>query len=142
MPFVAYGPGLIQSGVVSDELIDLGDFLATFCDIAGVPIPEAHLPTDGISFWDHLQGKPGRQKPWVYIYYPENKVSISARNKTHMLVRPDPSKPEAYTFYNTERRYHPLARPLEALSPEEQTHYETLHEVIKSYDRTKPRTTP
>lgn len=119
---------------MSDELIDLADFLPTFCDIAGISILEANLPTDGISFWDTLQGKPGRDKPWSYIYYPENGGSISARSKTHMLLRPKISAPNGYKFFDASQRYSLVELDTNKLSEDDQTNYENLMGVINFYD--------
>ena len=44
VPFLASWPGQIAPGTVHDGVISLIDFVPTILDIAGVPIPEGHIP--------------------------------------------------------------------------------------------------
>ncbi len=58
VPFIARWPGKITAGAVdSVSLISAVDLLPTFCEIAGVGLPEGYQP-DGISQVATLQGKP------------------------------------------------------------------------------------
>jgi arylsulfatase A len=63
---VAYQPKTVPSGVVSQDLIDFSDFLPTFQELAGAPIPAG---LDGISFAPQLQGKRGIPREWMFCYY-------------------------------------------------------------------------
>jgi len=71
VPFVAKWPGKIQTGAVSEDLVDFADLMPTICDITGAPLPEAY-PGDGKSLMPELIGSPGvgaRGKDWVYFWY-------------------------------------------------------------------------
>lgn len=63
VPFLARWPGKIAAGAVDDEsLISAVDLLPTFCEIAGVELPEGYEP-DGVSVVEVLQGKPVSERP-------------------------------------------------------------------------------
>ncbi|MEP1486848.1 MAG: sulfatase-like hydrolase/transferase [Algibacter sp.] len=65
VPFIARWPGKIKAGVIDDSsLISAVDLLPTFCEVAGVKLPENYKP-DGISQVTTLMGKtyPSRTKP-------------------------------------------------------------------------------
>jgi arylsulfatase A len=63
---VAYQPGAVPSGVVSHDLVDFSDFVPTFQELAGAPIPSG---LDGVSFAPQLRGKQGKPREWIYCYY-------------------------------------------------------------------------
>ncbi len=65
VPFIARWPGKIAAGQVDDSsLISAVDLLPTFCEVAGVKLPESYKP-DGISQISTLMGKvsSARAKP-------------------------------------------------------------------------------
>ncbi len=65
VPFIARWPGKIAAGKVDDRtLISAVDLLPTFCEVAGVKLPESYTP-DGISQVVALKGNgsPTRRKP-------------------------------------------------------------------------------
>ncbi|MDF9799253.1 arylsulfatase A-like enzyme [Catalinimonas alkaloidigena] len=65
VPFIARWPGKIKAGAVdSVSLISAVDLLPTFCEIAGVQLPDSYSP-DGISQLGTLKGTPypSRTKP-------------------------------------------------------------------------------
>jgi len=58
VPFIARWPGKIAAGKVDDtSLISAVDLLPTFCDLAGVELPDDYEP-DGASIVDVLKGAP------------------------------------------------------------------------------------
>lgn len=58
VPFIARWPGKIEAGVIdSISLMSAVDLLPTFCEIAGVQLPEPYQP-DGISQVSTLLGEP------------------------------------------------------------------------------------
>jgi arylsulfatase A len=59
-------PGTIKGGRVSDQIVDFTDFLPTFLEAAGAPLPQRH---DGRSLLAHLKGAPGTGREWLYTYY-------------------------------------------------------------------------
>ncbi len=65
VPFIARWPGKIAAGAVDDQsLISAVDLLPTFCEIAGVDLPDDYTP-DGVSQVSTLKGTayPSREKP-------------------------------------------------------------------------------
>lgn len=65
VPFIARWPGKIASNEVDDQsLISAVDLLPTFCEIAGVPLPNGYKP-DGVSQVAALKGNGSnkREKP-------------------------------------------------------------------------------
>ena len=66
VPFLAWWPGTIQPGRVSDHIGYFGDLMATVSELAGVDTPKN---TDSISFAPTLLGKPGEQKEHEYLYW-------------------------------------------------------------------------
>ncbi|MDG2124759.1 MAG: sulfatase-like hydrolase/transferase [Verrucomicrobiales bacterium] len=65
VPFIARWPGKIGVGKVDDtSLMSAVDLLPTFCEIAGVELPEGYVP-DGVSQVAALTGTPAgvREKP-------------------------------------------------------------------------------
>jgi N-acetylgalactosamine-6-sulfatase len=65
VPFLARWPAKIAPGKIDDKtMISAVDLLPTFCELAGVSLPETYLP-DGLSQVAALAGvsKPGREKP-------------------------------------------------------------------------------
>ena len=66
MPTLAWWPGTIAGGRVDAQPSQFHDWMATFCDLAGVPIPAR---CDGVSLVPTLTGR-GEQPPsTVYIEY-------------------------------------------------------------------------
>lgn len=65
VPFIARWPGKIKAGAIDTvSLMSAVDLLPTFCEIAGVALPQAYHP-DGVSQVSTLKGKsyPSRSKP-------------------------------------------------------------------------------
>ncbi len=66
VPLIAYQPGTVPAGHISQDLIDFSDFVPTFRELAGLPTDEN---LDGISFAPQLRGKPGTPREWIFCYY-------------------------------------------------------------------------
>ncbi len=66
VPFLAWWPGTIQSGRVSDHIGYFGDLMATAADLAGVDVP---ADTDSISFAPTLMGEPAEQVAHDFLYW-------------------------------------------------------------------------
>ncbi|MEN1681139.1 MAG: arylsulfatase [Planctomycetota bacterium] len=65
-PLIAWWPGKVQPGGVTDHVSAFWDFAPTACEIAGAsPIDN----TDGVSYLPTLLGKPGEQKTHNYLYW-------------------------------------------------------------------------
>jgi arylsulfatase A len=132
VPLIVSYPSKIQSGAVSDALVDFSDILPTICEVSGIAIP-TDRPIDGVSFWSTLQGKTGRQKPWSYIWW-EGKVL--ARTQTHMLRR---MKPEGkIEFLDCSVPYQPKPLEINQLEGRVKAEYETLFGVVQNLDQARP----
>ncbi|MEX0669168.1 MAG: sulfatase-like hydrolase/transferase [Pirellulales bacterium] len=66
VPLVAYWPGTIPAGRVSDDLIGFTDFLPTLLEAASVEVPEG---LDGRSFLPQLKGDKGDPREALFTYY-------------------------------------------------------------------------
>lgn len=65
VPAIAWWPGVVAPGVVSDQPWAFWDFLPTAAAVAGSETP----PCDGVSILPTLQGKPEQQKQHEYFYW-------------------------------------------------------------------------
>lgn len=65
-PLIAWWPGTIKPGGVTDQLVDFSDFLPTFQDLAGAATPK---DIDGLSFAPLLKGQAGETRKWMYCFY-------------------------------------------------------------------------
>ncbi len=92
VPTIAWWPGVIQPGRVSDEPLAFYDFLPTACEVAGVDPP---ADTDGISFLPLLQGRPQRSHEYLFWAYGDKLAVRSGRWK---VVRP--GKKAAWELYD------------------------------------------
>lgn len=71
VPLIAWWPGRIEAGKVSDELVDFSDFYPTLAEAAGIPLDveaEAEAHRDGLSFYKQLMGAPGPTREWIHIF--------------------------------------------------------------------------
>lgn len=85
VPFIARWPGRIAASTVDDRsLISAVDLLPTFCELAGVPLPESYQP-DGVSQVDALMGQGGstRVKP---LFWKMNSAWPVRKNQSHHWV--------------------------------------------------------
>jgi arylsulfatase A len=76
-PLIVYWPGVTPVGKVSNDLISSTDFLNTFSDIIGAPIPKDKI-LDGQSFNDQLHGKKGKPRSSIFIQLANNYYVRSA----------------------------------------------------------------
>jgi arylsulfatase A-like enzyme len=65
-PMIVCWPGKITPETKTDQAVAFWDVLPTFCEIAGVKVPEN---IDGISYLPTLYGKPQEQKQHDYLYW-------------------------------------------------------------------------
>jgi N-acetylgalactosamine-6-sulfatase len=76
MPMIAHWPGRIEAGSVAPELAHTNDLLPTFCEAAGVPLPD-DVAFDGISLLSRLDGEALPERGpvfWqmdLYPWYPQ-----------------------------------------------------------------------
>ena len=112
VPFLVRWPGKVAAGKVDEvSLISAVDLLPTFCEIAGVDLPEGYEP-DGVSQVKTLQGEkyPSRTRPLFWKYpsrwpgsdsKPDHWVSFAVVDQTWKLVaNKDLSYVELYDIAN------------------------------------------
>ena len=66
VPMIVNWPGAVAGGQTSDAMIDSTDFLPTFAELAGVPLPKDRV-IDGRSFAAQLRGEEARARDWIFI---------------------------------------------------------------------------
>lgn len=66
VPTIAWGPGIIPAGRVTDHVSYLGDFMATAAELAATDPPKDH---DGISLVPLLTGDEDAQSDHEYLYW-------------------------------------------------------------------------
>lgn len=101
-PLIAYWPGTIAPGQVSNAIVDYPDFLPTLADVAKISRPVNYGYLDGISFYDNLIGAPVEDRTWGFCHWdnrPHDDAIPPARfvyNKTYKLY----DDPDYNRFYN------------------------------------------
>ena len=73
-------PGVTPAGKVNHDLVDFTDFLVTFAELGGAPLPEG-VKLDGHSFAAQLKGQKGTPREWVYVELNGNSFVRDARFK-------------------------------------------------------------
>ncbi len=63
---IAYQPGTIPAGKVTDTLVEFSDFVPTIAQATGA---NCISPTDGKSFLPQLHGKKGNPRDNIFVYY-------------------------------------------------------------------------
>jgi arylsulfatase A-like enzyme len=89
VPGIAWWPGVVPAGSVSDEPLAFYDFLVTACRLTGVVPPEK---TDGISFVPALRGQLAAQQHHDHLYWKYGSKEAVRRGKWK-AVRLGPKKP-------------------------------------------------
>ena len=87
VPTIAWQPGTVPAGAVSDCVGYFGDLMATACELAGVAPPSG---LDSVSLVPALTGHPERQAPHEYLYWEfyERGGARAIRWKNWKAVRP------------------------------------------------------
>jgi arylsulfatase A-like enzyme len=75
VPMIARWPGKISSGTTSAHVSAFWDYLPTFSELAGVPVPGA---VDGISLAPALLGKTQKEHDYLYWEFHEGRTSAQA----------------------------------------------------------------
>jgi len=83
VPTIAWWPGVVPRGGVSDEPLAFYDFLPTACQLAGIEIPGK---IDGQSFVPTLLGRPAERSRREYLFFKYgNKVTAVRKGKWKFL---------------------------------------------------------
>lgn len=103
VPTIAWWPGTIEAGSVSDRPSGFWDYLPTFAELAGAPVPKE---IDGLSLVPTLLGT-GEQPPHEYLYWElhersgQQAVRMGKWKGVRLRVRKDPNGP--IELYDLER---------------------------------------
>jgi len=65
VPMIVNWPGMIKKPGVSNSMIDAADFVPTFAELAGAPLPTNNV-LDGVSFAYQLKGGKGTAREWIF----------------------------------------------------------------------------
>lgn len=101
VPMIAYWPGTIKPGQISDHISAFWDFLPTACEVAGIEAPQN---IDGISFLPELLGKEQPSHDNLYWEFTEQGGKQAVRKGKWKLAKLnifDPSK-TLVELYNLE----------------------------------------
>ena len=136
VPLIASWPGTIGKDHVSDDLVDLTDFLPTLCDAAGVSPPPG-LKLDGRSFLPRLRGEEGDPREWVFCWFFDKrraeKAQIFARNHRFKLQQDG-------RFFDMSDGYAPRELGVETIGDEAAEAHELLLGVLKQYENVRAPT--
>ena len=67
----------IESGIkLVKEILDLSDFLPTFCEMSGASVPGG---IDGRSLLATLKGGKKKHRDWIHIWYSRNGINRQAK---------------------------------------------------------------
>jgi len=90
-PFIAWYPGVVAAGAVSDEVITTNDILPTVCAATNVPLPENQV-LDGVDLMPVLRDPKAslheRDVYWHYPHYhtPQKRPSGAVRSGRYKLI--------------------------------------------------------
>jgi len=65
VPMIVNWPAIIKKPGISNSLIDAADFIPTFAELAGAPLPTNNV-LDGVSFAYQLKGGKGTAREWIF----------------------------------------------------------------------------
>ena len=68
VPFIAWGPGVVTPGNVSESLVNLNDILPTLAALSGAELP-ADYPGDGTSLLPVMRGEGELERDSLFIHY-------------------------------------------------------------------------
>ena len=138
-PLIVSYPGHIRAGSVSDELVDFTDIMPTICDATDTQLPANH-PRDGVSLWQTLQERPGRNKPWAFFWYARNgnteKAQVIARTRSHVVRRMGANAP--FEFLDSRIPFDLKPVSTQDMAESDRTIFSMLQKVITDYDKTRP----
>lgn len=91
VPLIAWWPGRVPAGAVTDRETALWDFLPTAAELAGVEPPSG---IDGVSFAPVLRGESGTRPGYLYWEYPyRDGLAQAALRGEWKVIRPRPGAP-------------------------------------------------
>jgi len=109
VPLIVSWKGTTPAGQVSKDLVDVGDFFATFAELAGAKLPEG-VTIDGRSLAPQITGRQGTPREWIFVQLGNQWYVRDARWKLNNQgqlfdmkdapfqetpIRPDSAEPQA-----------------------------------------------
>ncbi|MCA9232194.1 MAG: sulfatase-like hydrolase/transferase [Planctomycetales bacterium] len=82
VPLIARWPGVVTPGGVTEDLVDVSDFLPTFAELADVPLSRDR-PIDGHSFVGLLDGNAESRRSWVFAEHKDQSFVKDQRWKLY-----------------------------------------------------------
>ena len=133
-PLVAYCPGKISPKRDNETLIDYTDFLPTFADIAGIPKPTTYGTLDGVTFYDNLMNKGGKDRKWVFCHWDgtinDAKPRVRFVNNINYKLYDTLNYSQFYNIVNDTFETSPI--PDNQLTPKEKTIKKQFIKVLQS----------
>jgi len=86
VPFMAWGPGLVEQRGLTDELCELSDIFPTLADYAEASLPDGQA-CDGKSLKPFLSGESDSHREWIFSYIGTARM---IRNKRYLIEAADP----------------------------------------------------
>ena len=71
VPLIANWPGITPIGKVCEDMVDASDFVPTFAEITGAPLPTKNV-LDGHSINAQLHGERGKPRDWIFVELAKN----------------------------------------------------------------------
>jgi arylsulfatase A len=82
VPMIACWPGTTPAGKVCDDLVGFEDFLPTFAELAGAPLPKDKA-IDGVGFAAQLRGEKGKPRETIFTQYRDHWFVRDHRRKLY-----------------------------------------------------------
>jgi arylsulfatase A len=112
VPGIVRFPGVIPAGTESGILFNGTDFLPTFCNLAGAPVP-ADRPIDGVNAFDAFLDKTVNRPTSAIWYYPNHEDTyfrmpqMAMRKDNYTLIGWLPKKPDSLSLRSWIAEYNP-----------------------------------
>lgn len=127
IPFIAWWPGMIEAGRISDHLGYFPDIMPTLAELAGIETPAG---TDGISIMPTLLGTEyaGREQEQHQYLYWEDPKSCAVRMGNWKAIRPGNEAPfELYDLSKDVEEQHDMAGLYPEILHKMQRHAQEAH---------------
>ena len=138
-PFVARWPAVIPAGTVCEQLVGLGDLMATCAEIVGAPLPE-NAGEDSVSMLPLLQGNT-EQPTRTHVVHHSAGGAFGIRSKDWVLLdAPSGGFHQEPDWFREERGYTPHDQPgelfcLSSDATEKHNLYGECPEIVRELSR-------
>lgn len=112
VPFIARWPAVVPAGTPCDQLVSLGDFMATCADITAAPLAN-HEAEDSVSILPLLRGRTDSPVRPFAVHHSCNGKFALRQGDWVLIEAPTGGENEEPEFYRAERGYQPHDQPAE-----------------------------